>query len=72
LTIDGSHRANAGMERLLNAYVGVKVDYKRVDLSGLDNPLTGGAVVGTSQLIDNVFSAGINIHFNGGPVVAKY
>jgi hypothetical protein len=39
LTIDGSHRANAGMERLLNAYVGVKVDYKRVDLSGLDNRL---------------------------------
>ena len=60
------------MERLLTPYVGVKFDYKRVEFDGLDHTLTGGAAVSTSRIVDNVFSAGFNFHFNSGPVYAQY
>lgn len=62
----------AGMERLLTPSVGVKFDYKRVDFQGLDHTLTGGAAVSTSRVVDNVFSAGFNFHFNSGLVYAQY
>jgi opacity protein-like surface antigen len=56
----------AGMERLLTPSLGVKFDYRRVDFKGLDTPLTGGAAISTSRIVDNVFSAGFNYHFNTG------
>jgi opacity protein-like surface antigen len=68
----GGWFVGAGMERLLTSYVGVKFDYKRVEFGGLDHTLTGGAVVSTSRIVDNVFSAGFNFHFNSGPVYAQY
>ncbi len=60
------------MERLLTPSVGVKFDYKRVDFQGLDHTLTGGTAVNTSRVVDNVFSAGFNFHFNSGLVYAQY
>ena len=68
----GGWFVGAGMERLLTTAVGVKFDYKRVEFGGLDHTLTGGAVVSTSRIVDNVFSAGFNFHFNSGPVYAQY
>jgi outer membrane immunogenic protein len=68
----GGWFVGAGMERLLTSYVGVKFDYKRVEFGGLDHTLTGGAAVSTSRIVDNVFSAGFNFHFNSGPVYAQY
>jgi len=68
----GGWFVGAGMERLLTSYVGVKFDYKRVEFGGLDHTLTGGAVVSTSRIVDNVFSAGFNFHFNSGLVYAQY
>jgi len=62
----------AGMERLLTPNVGVKFDYRRVEFKGLDTTLTGGAAIGTSRIVDNVFSAGFNFHFTSGPVYAQY
>jgi outer membrane immunogenic protein len=56
----------AGMERLLTRSLGVKFDYRRVEFKGLDTPLTGGTAISTSRVVDNVFSAGFNSHFNTG------
>ncbi len=71
-TTRGGWFVGAGMERLLTPSLGVKFDYKRVDLAGLDTALAGGAAVRTSALQDNIFSAGVNFHFNGGPSIANY
>ena len=48
----------------------VRLQARRVQ--GLDHTLTGGAAVSTSRIVDNVFSAGFNFHFNSGPVYAQY
>jgi opacity protein-like surface antigen len=68
----GGWFVGAGMERLLTPSLGVKFEYRRIELSGFDTTLTGGTAVSTSQVEDNVFSAGVNFHFNGGPVFAGY
>lgn len=60
------------MERLLTPSLGVKFEYRRIELSGFDTTLTGGTAVSTSQVEDNVFSAGVNFHFNGAPAFAGY
>ena len=54
------------MERLLTLSLGVKFDYRRVEFKGLDTALTGGAAINASRIVDNVFSAGFNYHFNTG------
>ena len=71
-TTKGGWFVGAGMERLLTPNLGVKFEYKRVDLGGFDNALTGGAVVRTSGLLNNIFSAGVNFHFNSGLVYGSY
>ncbi|HKD31679.1 MAG TPA: outer membrane beta-barrel protein [Xanthobacteraceae bacterium] len=68
----GGWFVGAGMERLLTPYLGVKFEYKRVEVSGLDTPLTGGTLVSTSRVEDNVFIAGVNVHFNSTPAFASY
>ncbi len=65
----GGWFVGAGMERLLTPSLGVKFDYRRVQLGGFDTTLTGGTSVSTSQVEDNVFSAGVNFHFNRGPLL---
>jgi outer membrane immunogenic protein len=60
----------AGMERLLTPALGIKFDYKRVEFNGFDTPLAGGTAVSTSRVEDNVFIAGVSIHFSGGPLLA--
>jgi outer membrane immunogenic protein len=62
----------AGMERLITPAVGLKFEYRRVQLGGFDTTLTGGTSVSTSQVEENLFSAGVNFHFNGGPSLAGY
>ncbi|HEY6995290.1 MAG TPA: outer membrane beta-barrel protein [Xanthobacteraceae bacterium] len=62
----------AGMERLITPAVGLKFEYRRVQLGGFDTALTGGTSVSTSQVEENLFSAGVNFHFNGGPSLAGY
>ena len=71
-TTKGGWFVGAGMERLLTPNLGVKFEYKRVDLGGFDNTLTGGAVVRTSGLLNNIFSAGVNFHFNSGLAYGSY
>ena len=68
----GGWFVGAGMERLLTSNLGIKFEYKRVDLGGFDNTLTGGAVVRTSGLLNNIFSAGVNFHFNSGLAYGSY
>jgi outer membrane immunogenic protein len=60
----------AGMERLLTPSLGVKFEYRRIQYEGFDTTLTGGTSVRTSQVEENVFSAGVNYHFNGAPLFA--
>jgi len=54
--------------RLLTPNLGIKFEYRRIQLSGFDTTLTGGTSVSTSQVEENVFSAGVNVHFNSGPL----
>jgi outer membrane immunogenic protein len=68
----GGWFVGAGMERLLTPNLGVKFEYRRIQLGGFDTALTGGTSVSTSQVEENVFSAGVNFHFNSAPLFASY
>jgi outer membrane immunogenic protein len=68
----GGWFVGAGMERLLTPNLGVKFEYRRIQLCGFDTTLTGGTSVSTSQVEENVFSAGVNFHFNSAPLFASY
>jgi hypothetical protein len=52
--------------------LGIKFEYRRIQLAGFDTTLTGGTSVSASQVEENVFSAGVNFHFNSAPLFAGY
>jgi hypothetical protein len=60
------------MERLLTPNLGIKFEHRRIQLAGFDTALTRGTAVSTSQVEENVFRAGVNFHFNSGPLFAGY
>jgi outer membrane immunogenic protein len=68
----GGWFVGAGVERLLTPNLGLKFEYRRIQLAGFDTTLTGGTSVSTSLIEDNVFSAGVNFHFTNGLLAASY
>ena len=66
----GGWFVGAGMERLLTPYLGVTFDYKRLEFSGFDVALTGGTSLHSDRVVDNVFRAGVNVHF--GALLPSY
>ena len=60
------------MERLLTPNLAIKFEYRRIQLAGFDTTLTGGTAVNTSQVEENVFSAGVNFDFNSGALFVGY
>ena len=64
----------AGVEALFARDWSAKLEYLYMDLGSFDSTVVLPTITANvhSRVTDNIFRAGINYHFNYGPVVARY